>query len=159
MTTVVFGVAEFRAKLINMIDEEKDKVIIPALWKGGKRLETLMRRRAPKGLTGNLRQSIYASKGRKDMRAIDRNVAVGLFTRYYYTTLDVGRKGGFKRKGTPKRKAVAGVRGTLKFKSAGTGIREAASAYNEEVSTVIKDEIRKRLNAIWNGQGASLEKL
>ena len=154
MTTVVFGLAEFRQKLVNMIDEDKDKVIIPALWKGGKRLETLMRRRAPKGLTGNLRQSIYASKGRKDMRAIDRNVAVGLFTRYYYTTLDVGRKGGFKRKGTPKRKAVQGVRGTMKFNSVGTGISEAASAYSGEVTSIIKDEIRKRLQAIWDGQYA-----
>ena len=156
MTVITLGIAEFQQKLKHMIDEDKTAVIIPALWKGGKRLESLMKRRAPLGRTGNLRKSIYASKGRRDTLPQDKNVAVGLFTRYYYKTLDSGRKGGFKRKATAKRKGVAGVRGTLRFNSKGTGIGEAATAYQAEVVSVITDEIRKRLEKIWQGQYAAL---
>lgn len=151
MTVITTGIEEFQIKMRHLLDEDKTKIVMPALWKGGKRLESLMRRRAPQGKTGRLKKSIYASRGRKDTLPQDKDVAVGLFTRYYYSTLDRGRAGGFKRKATAKRRAVAGVRGTLKFNSKGTGIPGSAYAYKDEVVSVIKEEMRKRMEKVWQG--------
>lgn len=97
---------------------------------GGSRLRTMMRRRVPV-VDGLLRKSIMMKyiKGDKNNPA----VRVGLLTRQYYSTLDVGRKSYSRvyRKGRGGERF--NVAGTPRMNSVGTGIKDTWQAHKQEI--------------------------
>ena len=104
-------------------------VMQQAMLRAASRLRTLMRRRAPYGETGRLKQSI-------DMRRRKNGgVLVGLLGRTYYGTLDRGRKAYVRRDGVR-------VRGTRKFDSAGVGIDQVWESHKEQTAQMVIDQAK-----------------
>jgi hypothetical protein len=109
-------------RLMKTVPEVVEKKVVKAGVRGaGARLRTYMRRAAPKGDKGLLRKSITMKyKG-------DNKVQVGLNSRWYYKVLDQGRA-------AYKRKDGTQVRGTEKFNTQGTRIRETWNSHKREIA-------------------------
>ena len=109
-------------RLMKSVPEVVEKKVVKAGVRGaGARLRTYMRRAAPKGDKGLLRKSI-TMKYRGNAK-----VQVGLNSNWYYKVLDQGRAAYTRKDGTK-------VRGTDKFNTQGTRIRETWNSHKREVA-------------------------
>jgi hypothetical protein len=109
-------------RLMKSVPEVVEKKVVKAGVRGaGARLRTYMRRAAPKGDKGLLRKSI-TMKYRGNAK-----VQVGLNSNWYYKVLDQGRSAYTRKDGTK-------VRGTDKFNTQGTRIRETWNSHKREVA-------------------------
>lgn len=132
------GAADLLAALKELPQVAEKKVMNTGLSKGAARMRLYMRRRAPKGDTGELKKSIMVKRIRARFKGATNKYIVGLLTRQYYKVLDVGRKGFRKKSGVT-------YAGTEKFNSVGTGIEESWNLHKEEVAQLIIDEAMKEL--------------
>lgn len=121
-------------KAMKVLPEVVNKQIVRAgVRKAGSRLRTYMRRAAPKGKTGLLRKSIT-------MKYMGNNkVKVGLNTRQYYKTLDVGRKA-YKRKDGTQVSASTGA-----WDTKGTGIARTWATHKREIAQLMIEGMKLEL--------------
>jgi hypothetical protein len=120
--------------LMKSLPEVVEKRIVKAgVRLAGSRLRTFMRRAAPMGDKGLLRKSIT-------MRYIGQaKVKVGLNSRQYYKTLDVGRKA-YKRK-----KTGVEVKASPTMNTTGTMIEQTWSARKREIAEIMIEGMRIEL--------------
>jgi hypothetical protein len=120
-------------RLMKTVPEVVEKRVVKAGVRGaGARLRTYMRRAAPKGDKGLLRKSITM---RYEGQA---KVRVGLNTRAYYKVLDQGRKAYRRKDGTE-------VRGTEKFNTQGTRIKETWDTHKRDIADYMTLKMKEAL--------------
>lgn len=123
------GLEELLAFMKQAPEVVEKKVVKSGVRLAGSRLRTFMRRAAPKGDKGLLRKSIT-------MKYIgEAKVKVGLNTRQYYKTLDMGRK-------AYKRKDGTQVQGSPTMNTQGTMIEKTWSAKKREIAQIMVQGMR-----------------
>lgn len=117
------------------------KVAIAGVRLAGSRLRTFMRRhiRATIGKTGNLEKAISMKYGKGKNVA---KVTVGLNNRFYYKTLDIGRKD-YER--TNKRGKRFKVSGTPIMNSQGLNLDKVWDAHKDEILKILVQGMQTEL--------------
>jgi hypothetical protein len=119
------GMEQLLKAMKNLPEVVNKQIVRAGVRMAGSRLRTYMRRAAPKGTKGLLRKSIT-------MKYMGNNkVKVGLNTRQYYKTLDVGRKA-YQRKDGTQVKASTGT-----WDTQGTGIAQTWARHKREIAELM----------------------
>jgi hypothetical protein len=133
------GMEQLQKLLQEMPASIQQKVAVAGVRIAGSRLRTLMRRRVPVR-SGKLRKAIAMKYGKgRDVA----KVTVGLLSRHYYLTLDVGRKPYERsyRKGGPKYK----VSGTDQMNTEGLGLHQVWDTHKEEILKILVEGMQTEL--------------
>jgi len=132
------GLEQLNAILKELPANIQKKVAVAGVRIAGSRLRTLMRRRVPVR-SGRLRKAISMRYGKgRDVA----KVTVGLLSRHYYKTLDVGRKAYTRTSRTGKKIEVAATPGPM---GDGLGLEEVWNTHKQEILKILVEGMQKEL--------------
>ena len=132
------GLEQLQKLMSELPDKVQKQVAVAGVRIAGSRLRTLMRRRVPVR-SGKLRKAIGLRFGKgRDVA----KVTVGLLSRFYYKTLQEGRKP-FKRK-SPKG-IYHTVSGSPSMDTEGLGLEDVWNTHKDELLKVLIEGMQKEL--------------
>ncbi len=133
------GLEQLNAILKELPANIQKKVAVAGVRIAGSRLRTLMRRRVPVR-SGRLRKAISMRYGKgRDVA----KVTVGLLSRHYYKTLDVGRKAYIRTSRTGKKVEVAATPGPMA--GGGLHLEEVWNTHKQEILKILVEGMQKEL--------------
>ena len=132
------GLEQLQKLMAELPDKVQRQVAVAGVRIAGSRLRTLMRRRVPVR-SSKLRKAIGLKYGKgRDVA----KVTVGLLSRFYYKTLEQGRKP-YKRKST--KGIYYTVSGTPNMDSQGLGLEDVWNTHKDELLKVLIEGMQKEL--------------